>query len=110
MASYPGVPMALDSERQPISLTRLNVTGTGTVRGTNSQTRELFRFRVLHRYISQADAQSIYANWQANKALPVDLTWKDGNTYSVIYDGPPRVDRIKGGWWQAEASLTGGPL
>ena len=109
MASYPAVPMDLDSQRQPVGLTRLNVTATGGIRGTNSQTRELFRFRVRHRYISQADAQSIYANWQANKSLPVDLTWKDGNLYSVIYDQPPTIERIRGSWWQVESSLTGGP-
>lgn len=109
MADYPATPLDLDSSREPVNFTVLNITAAGTVRGRNRQTQELFEFHALHRYITRVEAEAIYATWQSNKTSPVQLRWKDGLTYLAVFAKPPRIERIKGDHWMAEAWLTGYP-
>lgn len=108
MASYPSIPFELDSSREPINFTVLNVTAAGNVRGRNVQTAEPFEFHAIHRYITKAEADSIYSIWQTNKTAVISLAWKDGNSYNVVFKQPPKIERMRGNWWMAEAWMVGG--
>ena len=56
--------------------------------------------------VSQVDKASVITFYEANKDIP--LSWanaQDGNTYEVIFDGPPKckLDKLKERW---QISLT----
>lgn len=81
--------------------------GSGRPRVRNRQTVESFKFKVIHRYISQADAEALYAFWSANKTSNILLTWVDGQVYSCSFTAPTHIDKMQGGYWLAESYLIG---
>lgn len=110
MESYPIICIDLNSRKTPINFTASELTAAGTVRAKNSQIDELFRFNISHSYVTQAEAESIYALWRLNKAANVLLYWLREDKYFVCkFESPPDVDLISGVHWYAKAQLIGTP-
>lgn len=107
MATYPSLPIENDSSREPINLTAVNVTASGGIRARSFASAQPYRFIVKHLYITQAEAESVFTMWSAGITSSHTLTWKDGNTYTVYFDGPPNIDQVRGLLWKAESNLVG---
>lgn len=107
MANYPSVDYDIESRRETINGGALDIAVDGTVRVRQFHTEPVYRFRMIHSYISSTDATSIESNWATNDTVAVTLSWRDGSTYSVYYEGPPQVNHIIGAYWRAESVLIG---
>lgn len=108
--AYPTLPIDNDSRRQAVNLSAVNITASGGVRQRNFQATELFEFDVVHSLITKAQADSVYADWQANKTAEVNFDWVDGATYVVRYKEPPHLTHQSGPWWKVESKLIGRAL
>lgn len=105
---YPDIPLDNESTMNPVNMTAINITAAGSVRQRNFQSVELFEFVAKHSLLTQAQAESVYTLWQANKTGAVDLLWaKDGVTYSVWFKGSPVIDRHRGNLWSVESQMIG---
>lgn len=108
MASYPAVPLDRESNRTLVSGTVVDLAANGQVRARNFHAQPVFRFAMVHTFISEAQAQQLETFFVANTEAVIDLVWRDGVTYQVILDDAGwLIDRIQGPWWRANASLTG---
>lgn len=107
MAAYPSTAYDIESSRETVNGGAIDVATDGTVRLRQFHTEPLYRFRMIHSYITYTAATGIESTWSSNKTTAVTLTWRDSATYDVYFEGPPQVNHIIGSHWRAEVVLIG---
>ena len=106
MATYPELPLSVQSNRTPVDFGARDFTADGAAHARDFADHNAYRFSLVHEHITKSQADSVYAVWQADPLATVDLTWKnDGQIYTCIWDGPPIVDHENGPHWFCRSKL-----
>ncbi|MCU7917072.1 MAG: hypothetical protein KZQ95_01785 [Candidatus Thiodiazotropha sp. (ex Epidulcina cf. delphinae)] len=104
---YPVLPIDNRSTRRALNLGSVNLTASGGVRVRNYQAVDVFEFDITHSLVTQAEAESVFADWQNNRLITFSFTWVDQQTYDVHYKEPPSVSHMQGQWWKVDVKLIG---
>jgi hypothetical protein len=106
--SYPDLPLDNESIREPLARSDADLLADGTPIVRTYATVDGYRFKLVHSYITYAQALSVEAVWAANRNDTIVLTWAmDGLDYDVYFDGAPQIGRHEGGKWWAKAEVVG---
>lgn len=108
MADYPSVDIEWDSARIPDSGVQLDVADDGAVRGRDTYTATLYTINAVHRYVTQAERDSIMSHYASHKTVTFNFLYPvDGATYTVNYVNEPVVTEMPGGLFIVASALMG---
>lgn len=107
MADYPSIPLEWDSAAEPMNGHETDLAEDGTFRSRLFFEHQPYDFTIRHSYIPYTDIETLQDFYADNRLSTIQLTWKDGQTYDCRFTAPPKFDRIRGQWWQAELKLIG---
>lgn len=95
MANYPSFPFLLDgSGEEWIDDINADRSVSGGVKVRSFFTAKKRRFTLSH-LLNASDRSTLQSFYDTNRILLVTLTWTpDGQTYDVLFDGPPKFDYL----------------
>ncbi len=104
MAAFPFTAHGVDSTEAVFDGIELDRASNGAARGRVFYTAKKRRFRIVRRALSTTDKATLETFYDNNRALAVDLIWKDGVVYSCLMTeiefAPVGVNR-----WDAEVRM-----
>lgn len=106
MANYPSVDIDNSTVLTPSANTKIDYAEDGTVRGTVGFAAALWTGRVIHRYITKTEVNTIMAFWEANKLLPFTFAYST-ETYTMRFTRMPQPQHLVGNLWQVTVDMIG---
>ena len=106
MATYPNTSYDLASRVTPRPSVETDTSDGGTIRGRSLYAAEVYDITLVHKYLTEAEADTLEAFYASNKGVSVDVTWR-GDTYNAIFKGKPDTTPEGGGLWTVTSRLDG---
>ena len=97
MAAYPSFAQLVGSVMEVLDDRAVDRAVGGDARARAFYDAIKRRFTLVHR-LKIADVATLLSFYQSNRLVSVTLTWSfDGATYTVLFEGPPRITPASGG-------------
>lgn len=108
MAAYPNTAYDADASRvTPRESLALDVSDGGDIRGRVLTPHEVYDLVLVHKGISESDADTIESFYATNRTAQIDVTWR-GDTYYCRFVGKPDSAPFNGGVrWVTTSRLVG---
>lgn len=106
MATYPLTRFSKGTDFVARESTLVDIASDGTPRGVITSAKVVYDVKLIHRFLTAAEASSLESFWSTYQADQIDVTWKS-ETYELYFLRRPVTRHLGGGWWSAECDLVG---
>lgn len=106
MAAYPNLGQTSQSREAWEDDVQIERASNGSARGRALYAGRKLALQIAH-ICERGDVDSLLSFYDANRLLPVDVTWAgDGQARAMLFSGPPDVQHEGGAVWRVTSRMV----